>query len=57
MPEKELLKGLDGDTAHADELVRPLTRNGSRGQTKRYERPTDPVRDEYFDSDKGACSA
>ncbi|MGP9569648.1 hypothetical protein ACT3RL_01780 [Halomonas sp. AOP5-CZ2-32] len=53
--EKELLDGLDAHTAHADELadllpqeLTPLER--LRGSVKRYDRPTDPVWDDYFDS-------
>jgi antitoxin VapB len=56
--EKELLKGLDEHTAHADELadllpqeLTPLER--LKGSVKRYERPTDPVWDEFFESDEG----
>lgn len=54
--EKELLDGLDAHTAHADELadllpqeLTPLER--LKGTVKRYERPTDPVWDEWFDSE------
>jgi len=55
--EKELLDGLDAHTAHADELadllpqeLTPLER--LKGTVKRYDRPTDPVWDEFFDSDE-----
>lgn len=58
MAEKELLDGLDARGAHADELagllpqeLTPLER--LRGSVKRYDRPTDPVWDNYFDSDEG----
>lgn len=56
--EKELLKGLDAHTAHADELAEPLPQELTplerlKGTVKNYERPTDPVWDEYFDSDEG----
>jgi antitoxin VapB len=56
--ERELLEDLDAHTAHADELapvlpqeLTPLER--LKGSVKRYERPTDPVWDEYFDSEEG----
>ena len=55
--EKELLDGLDAHTAHADELadllpqeLTPLER--LKGTVKRYDRLTDPVWDEFFDSDE-----
>ena len=53
--EKELLEGLDAHTAHADELAEPLPQELTplerlRGSVKRYDRPTDPVWDDYFDS-------
>ncbi len=56
--EKELLRGLDATTAHADELVEPLSQELTpleqfKGSVIRYDRPTDPVWDEYFDSDDG----
>lgn len=54
--EKELLEGLDPYTAHADELAKPdptelepLER--LNGSVVKYERPCDPVWDEYFDGD------
>lgn len=58
MMEKELLKGLDAHTAHADELAEPLSQELTpldrlKGSVKRYERPIDPVWDEYFDSSEG----
>ncbi|MBC7193725.1 MULTISPECIES: hypothetical protein [unclassified Marinobacter] len=54
--EKELLDGLDAHTAHADELAQPLAQELTplerlKGSVKRYDRPTDPVWDEYFDSE------
>lgn len=56
MTEQELLKGLDARGAHADELAELLPQELTplerlKGSVKRYERPTDPVWDEYFDSD------
>ncbi|MBN8241140.1 hypothetical protein JF541_18445 [Marinobacter hydrocarbonoclasticus] len=58
MTEKELLEGLDAHTAHADELAEPLSQELTplerlKGSVKRYERPTDPVWDEFFESDEG----
>lgn len=58
LPETELLKGLDAESAHADELAKPLPEELTplerlKGSVKRYERPLDPVWDEYFDSDDG----
>lgn len=54
--EKELLDGLDAHTAHADELAEPLPQELTplerlKGSVKRYDRPTDPVWDEWFESD------
>ncbi|MFB2765065.1 hypothetical protein [Marinobacter shengliensis] len=56
--EKELLEGLDAHTAHADELADLLPQERTplerlKGSVKRYERPTDPVWDEFFESDEG----
>ncbi|MDN6320990.1 MAG: hypothetical protein L0J77_14625 [Marinobacter sp.] len=56
LTEKELLKGLDANTAHADELAEPLPQELTpleqlKGSVKRYDGPTDPVWDEDFDSD------
>ncbi|WP_420390563.1 hypothetical protein [Marinobacter sp.] len=56
--EQELLEGLDAESAHADELASPLSHELTplerlTGSVLRYERPTDPVWDEYFDSDSG----
>lgn len=55
--EKELLEGLDAHTAHADELAQPLAKELTplerlKGSVKRYDRPTDPVWDEFFESDE-----
>ena len=55
--EKELLKDLDAKSAHAKELAEPLPQELTplerlRGTVKHYERPTDPVWDEYFESDE-----
>jgi antitoxin VapB len=54
--EKELLDGLNAHTAHADELAQPLPQELTplerlKGSVKRYDRPTDPVWDEYFGSE------
>lgn len=56
--ERELLEGLDAESAHADELatllpheLTPLERLS--GSVLRYERPTDPVWDEWLDFDEG----
>jgi len=54
--EKELLEGLNPHTAHADELAEPLPQELAplerlKGSVKRYDRPTDPVWDEWFDSE------
>jgi antitoxin VapB len=56
--EKELLDGLDARGAHADELAEPLLHELTplerlKGSVKSYDRPTDPVWDEYVDSDEG----
>lgn len=53
--DQELLEDLDADPSHADEFAQPNTKGCSplerlRGSVKRYERPTDPVWDEFFDS-------
>ena len=58
MTEKELLECLDAHTAHADELAEPLPKELTplerlKGSVKRYERPTDPDWDEFFESDEG----
>lgn len=54
--EQELLEGLNAQAAHADELAEPLSQELTplerlKGSVKRYERPTDPVWEEYFDSE------
>ncbi|OZB13811.1 MAG: hypothetical protein B7X58_08850 [Marinobacter sp. 34-60-7] len=54
--ESELLKGLNAHTAHADELAQPLKQELTpleklRGSVKKYDRPTDPVWDEFFEGD------
>jgi antitoxin VapB len=59
MTEKELLDGLDAKGAHADELAEPLPQELEplerlRGSVKRYIRPTEPVWDEFVDSDEHA---
>ncbi len=56
MTERELLEDLDAHKAHADELAEPLPQELTplerlKGSVLRYERPTDSVWDEYFDSD------
>ncbi|MEH6562307.1 MAG: hypothetical protein V7713_12845 [Marinobacter sp.] len=56
--ETELLDGLDAHTAHADEVAQPLPQELTplerlKGSVKRYDRPTDPVWDEFFDSEEG----
>lgn len=55
--EQELLKDLDAEAAHADELARLLPKELAplerlKGSVLHYERPTDPVWDEFFDSDE-----
>lgn len=52
----ELLKGLNAHTAHADELTQPLEQELTpleklRGSVKKYDRPTEPVWDEFFDGE------
>lgn len=56
--EQELLEDLDADSSHAEELAQPHMKELSplerlKGSVKRYERPTDPVWDEFFDSSEG----
>lgn len=58
LTETELLVGLDAYTAHADELAQPLPQELTplkrlKGSVKRYDRPTDPVWDEFFYSEEG----
>ncbi|SOB74758.1 antitoxin VapB [Marinobacter sp. LV10R510-11A] len=57
--EQELLEGLDAKTSHSDELAELLSQELTplerlKGSVKRYDRPTDPVWDEYFESGEGA---
>lgn len=52
---QELLQASDADSAHTEEFAQPNMKGRSplerlRGSVKRYERPTDPVWDEFFDS-------
>jgi|TARA_R110002072_G_scaffold216873_2_gene374439 antitoxin VapB len=59
LTEQELLEGLDAESAHADEAAHPLMHELSplerlKGSVKRYERPTEPVWDDYVDSDEGS---
>lgn len=56
--EQELLQGLNAHTAHADELAQPLPQELSplellKGSVKGYDRPTDPIWDEYCKSAEG----
>lgn len=56
--EQELLEGVNAYTAHADEMAELLPQELTplerlKGSVKRYERPTDPVWDEFFESDEG----
>jgi len=53
--EKDLLEGLDAYKAHSDELAEPLSQELTplerlKGSVKSYDRPTDPVWEEYVDS-------
>lgn len=57
--EQDLLYGLDANGAHADELAEPLPHELTplerlKGSVKRYDRPTDPVWEQGFDSDESA---
>ncbi|EMP56949.1 hypothetical protein MSNKSG1_02781 [Marinobacter santoriniensis NKSG1] len=59
LSEKALLENLDAHKVHADELAQPLPQELTplerlKGSVKRYERPTDPVWDEWFDSEESA---
>jgi antitoxin VapB len=61
LTEQDLLKGLDAHTAHADELADPLPQELTplerlKGSVKRYDRPTDPVWDGFFDADEGVTA-
>lgn len=56
MTEKDVLEGLDAYKAHGDELAEPLKQELDplerlRGSVTRYDRPTEPVWEEYVDSD------
>jgi antitoxin VapB len=58
MTEAELLKNLDEWSSHADEAAEPLLQELEplerlKGSVKRYERPLDPVWDEFFESSEG----
>ena len=53
--EQELLQASDADSAHTEEFAQSKMKGRSplerlKGSVKRYERPTDPVWDEFFDS-------
>ena len=57
--EKDLLKNLTAHTAHAEELATPMANEVDplerlKDSVLRYERPLDPVWDEYLDSE--GCS-
>lgn len=59
--ETELLDGLDAHAAHADEMAQPLPHELTplerlKGSVKHYDRPTDPVWDEFFDSEEGVSA-
>jgi antitoxin VapB len=54
--EAVLLEGIDAYLAHADELAKPQSHELDplerlRESVKKYERPTDPVCEEYFEGD------
>lgn len=54
--EEDLLKDLDWHSAHGDALAQPSENEIAplerlRGSVKKYERPTEPVWDEYFSGD------
>ncbi|MCH8549472.1 MAG: hypothetical protein LAT80_11395 [Balneolaceae bacterium] len=56
--ENQLLDGMNPYLAHADELAEPLPQELTplerlKGSVKKYERPTDPVWDEFFESEEG----
>jgi len=58
MTEEELLANLDAHKAHADELADTLSHELTplerlKGSVKRYDRPTDPVWDNYFNPNEG----
>ena len=53
--EQELLEGLDSESAQAEELTTPLPQELTplerlRGSVLHYDRPTDPIWDESFES-------
>lgn len=55
--EQELLKGLNAEMSHADELAKLLPKELTplerlKGSVLRYDRPTDPVWEDSFDSDE-----
>lgn len=55
LTEREMLEDLDPDSSHTEEFVQPQMKELSplqrfKGSVRRYERPTDPVWDEFFDS-------
>jgi antitoxin VapB len=57
--EEELLTDLDAQSGHADELATLLPRELTplerlTGSIERYDRPTEPVWDECFESDESA---
>jgi antitoxin VapB len=61
LTEQDLLKGLDAHTAHADELSDTLHHDLTpfdrlKGSVNRFDRPTDPVWDEFFDADEGVTA-
>ena len=54
--EAGLLEGIDAHSAHADELAKPQSHELDplerlRGSVKKYERPTDPVWEEYVEGE------
>ena len=55
--ENQLLQDLNAHTAHTDELAQPLPQELTplervKGSVKRYERPLDPVWEEWFESEE-----
>lgn len=60
--EKDLLEGLDAHMAHADELAQPLPQELTpqerlKGSVKRYDRPLDPVWEDWFESEDRVTDA
>ncbi|MEP3561769.1 MAG: hypothetical protein ABJM19_00365 [Marinobacter sp.] len=56
--EKDPLEGLDASASHADDLAESLSQELSplerlKGSVKHYERPTDAVWNDFFNSDEG----